>query len=783
VATLERLRTLDAAELRFRLTTELRKTGGRMRAAVVPQKWARRDLASLLRGSTGQGDPLNPARHSLLQGEWTGAHRNLAAHFSSRAGAFPLNVLALPRLREEITARFPDARSQAIARADQMLAGRYDLLGYRDVPYGAPPEWHRDPVHDRQPPLAFWSVVPYLDPAYGDHKVIWEINRHQHWLAFGRAHQLSGDRRYYDGFVAQLENWLASNAPLQGVNWASMLELGLRSISWIWALHFFAPAAVDDAPAAAPWSVDLLLGMDRQLTHIEHNLSRYFSPNTHLSGEALALYVAGMALPELAASARRARLGRQVLLEEIDRQINADGGHTELSAHYHRYSTDFYLLAALVARRSGDEAAPAFEEAARRQARYLRTIADDAGRLPLLGDDDGGQLFPVCGREASDCRDTLWTAAVIVDDPSLVIGSPPEETLWLCGIPVLDRPQAATAGSQALPASGYYVSRTAAGDHLIFDAGRHGYLNGGHAHADALSVVLTRAGRPFLVDAGTGTYTMDAEARDRFRSTAIHNTVVFDGQPASRPRGPFHWASTADARCVVWHSEPHFDFVEGVHDGYLPRTHARAIFALHGIGWIVLDHLLGPSEGSTVVDAFWHVHPDWKCTTRSTGVLFEHRDGIVSAMESTADLRVLTSEEATGLDAYAPVYGRLERSLCLRARVTSALPKTVATFITAIPAPALASIREVPVAHVPGPQWHGSAFRLTWCGQDAIILAAVEQSPDRVGARARASMWGTDLAQTDARAAVIQLSGSGLGAPVLVHSSRAELATGGVRRA
>jgi hypothetical protein len=781
VATLERLRTLDAAELRFRLASELRKTGDRMRAAVVPQKWARRDLAPLLRSATGDGDPLDPARRALLKSDWAEAHRHLAAHFSSREGAFPLRAAALPRLREGITTRFPDARSHAIARADRMLAGRYDLLGYTNVPFGAPPAWHRDPVHERQPPIAFWSVVPYLDPTYGDHKVIWEINRHQHWLALGRAHQLSGERRYYDGFVAQLENWLATNAPLQGVNWASMLELGLRSLSWIWALHFFAPAALDDAPSAAPWSVDLLLGADRQLTHIEHNLSRYFSPNTHLSGEALALYVAGMALPELGASPRRAALGRRILLEEIDRQINADGGHTELSAHYHRYSTDFYLLAALVARRAGDEAAPAFEEAAGRLARYLRTIADDAGRLPLLGDDDGGQLFPVCGRAASDCRDTLWSAAVIVNDPSLTIGRPPEETLWLCGL-VPDQAKDIVVGSQALPASGYYVSRTAAGDHLIFDAGRHGYLNGGHAHADALSVVLAIAGRPFLVDAGTGTYTMDAEARDRFRSTAIHNTVVFDGRPASTPRGPFHWASTADATCVAWRSEPHFDYVEGVHDGYLPRTHDRAIFALHGLGWLVLDHLLDPARGSTVGDVFWHVHPDWNCTTRGSGVLFNHRDGAVCAMESTADLQVLSPDEASGLDSYAPVYGRLERSLCLRARVLSVLPRTVATFISAIPAPDRPSLQEVPLTHLPGPQWHGSAFRLTCSGQEAIVLAAVEHSPTAVEAGAR-SMWGTDLAQTDARAAVIPLNGSDIRSPILVHGARVELATGGVRRA
>ena len=64
----------------------------------------------------------------------------------------------------------------------------------------------------------------------------------------------------------------------------------------------------------SPWLVDLLLALDRQLTHIEQNLSHYFSPNTHLLGEALALYVAGRVAAELAASERRAATGRRILV-------------------------------------------------------------------------------------------------------------------------------------------------------------------------------------------------------------------------------------------------------------------------------------------------------------------------------------------------------------------------------------------------------------------------------------------------------------------------------------
>ena len=74
------------------------------------------------------------------------------------------------------------------------------------------------------------------------------------------------------------------------------------------------------------------------------------------TGEALALYVVGTALPELSRSDRWASTGRSVLLREIDRQILPDGGHVERSTHYQRYTLDFYLLATLTARLAGDVA-------------------------------------------------------------------------------------------------------------------------------------------------------------------------------------------------------------------------------------------------------------------------------------------------------------------------------------------------------------------------------------------------------------------------------------------
>ena len=264
----------------------------------------------------------------------------------------------MPR-RTRSDAPTPSPMAASTCSAIATSASRIRLTaraGDATTPESSAIDWHRDPVHGRVAPALFWSEVPYLDPACGDHKIIWELNRHQHFLAFGRAWWLAGHGPARATFVRHLASWMDANPPLVGINWASMLELALRSLSWIWALELFVEPAAggdqrDDQPIDAhPWLVDLLLGLDRQLHLVEQNLSTYFSPNTHLLGEALALYVAGRTLPELRRAPAWAELGRRILIEEMSRQISPDGGHVERSFHYHRYTLDFYLLALAVAR-------------------------------------------------------------------------------------------------------------------------------------------------------------------------------------------------------------------------------------------------------------------------------------------------------------------------------------------------------------------------------------------------------------------------------------------------
>ncbi|HUR33055.1 MAG TPA: alginate lyase family protein [Vicinamibacterales bacterium] len=673
---------MSPTELQWRLGAALRNTAQRTLAQLHAPAWDRRRLGSVL----GSGAGMNEVRRALSTEDWSGAHASLGAMFASA----PARFVIAPVMRDDVVARiaaaWPGAARDAAARAERIAAGEFDLLGYRGLRFdaaGSPaPDWFVDPVHNARAPRAFWSTVPFLDPAHGDHKIVWELNRHQHLLALGRAYWLTGDARCRDLAVSHLTNWIKANPPLVGINWASMLELGFRTVSWVWAIHFFAGDSDHDRE---PWLVDLFVALDRQLLHIEQNLSHYFSPNTHLLGEALALYLAGRSLPMLASAERFAAVGRRVLIAELSRQVGRDGGHLERSTHYHRYTLDFYVLALAVARITGDAAVVEFDSAVGRLGAAARLLADDHGRLPHLGDDDGGMLLPICGRAPDDVRDSLAVASALVDAPDLRVGDIPEEAHWMLAHPTLaphlDRLSAVPPGtaprSAALPDTGYYVSRSAEGHHLVVDAGPHGYENGGHAHADALSMTLSVRGVPMLIDSGTGSYTIDPHARDTFRSSMMHNTVTVDGRSQSLPAGPFHWAHAAQARAHIWRTNPGFDYLEASHDGYAPLEHRRHVLALHGDLLLVADLVSG--DGVHQVDQHWHFDPRWSVELSGQRALLRSGGDRVQLAVSRGAIEHVRGGPAPGVGWHAPVYGRVERTSAVRVSDGGAAPLWIVT--------------------------------------------------------------------------------------------------------
>lgn len=583
VTKLEKLRGKSLRELRVRGAQELAKLNERVfGAAEMSDDELFRQIDQRSRNGNGEGSAM------LI----------LERIRSSTVGASPSRLLFFPSLacRDEVSSiikqRFPEERRALLELAERAIKGRFDLLGFDDLSFGDPIDWHLEPTSGKRSPLVHWSKINFLDPKVaGDKKVTWELNRHGHFVTLGQAYWLTGDERFAEAFVAQASAWMNSNPPKLGINWASSLELAFRVIAWTWAIYLFA-----ESDRLTPKFVTRFLKfLVAQGRHIESYLSHYFSPNTHLTGEALGLFYLGATMPEFARARHWRDTGLKVLLEQLTRHIRSDGTYFEQSSYYHRYTADFYTHLFVLARAAGigssAEVPSNLTDRLSLALDHLMFITRPDGASPLYGDDDGGRLLKLNARAANDFRDTLAIGAALFDRSDLkhVAGAAPIETLWLLGPAALanyDRLEAREPieTSRAFPEGGYIVMRdgwSAQSGYSYVDCGPHGSGSCAHAHADALAFEYAAEGRSWLIDPGTFTYTGDASLRDHFRASSAHNTVTVDGLPQSVPAGPFAWESAAASNLKAFISNNTFDYFEGSHDGYERLkdavTHTRSI--------------------------------------------------------------------------------------------------------------------------------------------------------------------------------------------------------------
>jgi hypothetical protein len=500
--------------------------------------------------------------------------------------------------------QFGESAEKFIEQAEKIVDGKFDLLGYENLNFGKKVNWHYEPVAEKYIPFKHWKQFDELSAAEtGDKKIVWELNRQQYFFTLGVAFWLTGDERYAETFAVHLDGWMQENPPGIGINWASSLEVSFRAVSWIWAFHFF-KASTHFTPELFQKALKFVYQHGR---HLLKYLSTYYSPNTHLTGEALGLYYLGTQFQFFKSAKTWRETGERILFEELDRQILSDGVYFEQSTWYQRYTADFYTHFLILKTLSGEETG---KDLQLKLGAKLQSLVDflmyatrPDGTTPIIGDDDGGRCLPHDIRKSDDFRHVLSTNAILFErgDYKFVAGQFAEETLWLLGGAGKQsfeflRERVPSQSSAAFEAGGYFIMRdgwTETDNFLLVDCGEIGALSGGHGHADALSINLAVSGRTMLVDAGTYTYHESEQMRDAFRSTEAHNTLTIDDESQSEMNGKFSWKTKANANLKNWISQPRFDFFEGSHDGYerlaTPATHTRGILFLKNDYWIVRD--------------------------------------------------------------------------------------------------------------------------------------------------------------------------------------------------
>lgn len=103
--------------------------------------------------------------------------------------------------------------------ADKIAEGRLSFFDLEEHFLGDPIAWNYDHGAGKSTPTLPIQSVDYRDfNQSGDCKLVWEPNRHHHLVVLARAYRATGERRYAEAVVSQLDSWMDQNPFGYGMN-------------------------------------------------------------------------------------------------------------------------------------------------------------------------------------------------------------------------------------------------------------------------------------------------------------------------------------------------------------------------------------------------------------------------------------------------------------------------------------------------------------------------------------------------------------------------------------
>ncbi|MEP7106928.1 MAG: alginate lyase family protein [Ferruginibacter sp.] len=170
----------------------------------------------------------------------------------------------------------------------------------------------------------------------------------------------------------------------------------------------------------------------------------------------------------------------------------------------------------------------------------------------------------------------------------------------------------------------------------------------GHSHADALSFVLYKSAKPFIVDIGTSTY-QPGQRRNYERSTSAHNTVVVNDQNQSEVWGGFRLGWRASVKIINEDAVQ----LEAEHNGYYKAfgVYHKRKFHFSDNSIEIADHI-GNASGKLL----FHFHPDCEVLlTEDAYVVLIKEKGFIK-FENASRLSLKEYEFAEGFNKYREAF-------------------------------------------------------------------------------------------------------------------------------
>lgn len=448
------------------------------------------------------------------------------------------------------------------------------------------------------------NPVPRDSPTYDAEWTFGPIGRMEFWYPLAAAYWQTGDEKYAEGWVRQLNDFALKNPmhfdAVPGVPslWRSLDSAIRVTSSWPNAYYHFL-----ESPSFTPDANWLYLKLIYEHAQILLNALKDQSRSGNwVTTECSALFALGTLFPEFrdAVSWRQQAIDR--LTKEMDRMVPPDGFEAELTPTYHFVALDGFRRPLEIAKLNGLTVPDNF-----------RTKVLEMYRAAVLMMDQAGQNVPT--------NDSKVLLATLQAEAGLRLGYDP----LLAWAASRGQKGEAPPESTALPYAGFYAMRGGWKKDDVFLFFRAGPTGIGHQHEDKLQVVMRAWNKTLIFDPGGYSYD-ESQWRRYSNGTASHNTVIVDGKWQHRGANKPPVSKPADN---PWITSPLFDYVSGVYDdGYQlsvyrsrpfdPQTwkgepdksvsHTRRVLFLRPYYALVIDNLDG--TGNHTFDAHFHLDSD-----------------------------------------------------------------------------------------------------------------------------------------------------------------------------
>ncbi|MZQ74571.1 MAG: hypothetical protein GT589_00235 [Peptoclostridium sp.] len=504
--------------------------------------------------------------------------------------------------------------------ADKAINGVITGFSSIDLDYGKPINWHLNPLtgFENNKELK-WYKIPDFDNEVGDIKVIWEASRLTHFLYFARAYLITRDDKYYKAFSGQLENWLKNNPYSYGSNYKCGQEATLRMTNVLISysvFNYFGLITEKDKQHV----FEIVEGSYKKV------LSNFFYAhkcikNNHTFTEFLGLIIGAWCSEDNV----KLQNAYKLMDKEIINQFLPDGGFTQYSFNYHRFTLQIFECLFKISEKTGIYITET--ERIKNSILLLYNVQAENGDVPNYGSNDGALIFPLSICDYRDFRPVLNTMYVLMTGKRLYEKGPyDEELLWFGGstdLPVERR----TLKSIAFEYSGFYVLRSE--DSFLMTCLQD--YKSRPAHMDQLHIDIWHKGINVLCDSGTHSYA--SELGKELSSTIGHNVVKLPGIEQMNKRGAFlvtDWTKQDSA----FHSDSEFKGKMESKNGY---SHERIIRTFKK-SYLIEDWVKGESK---TCDFIFHTPCEVKIKENGF-VLFMDNNEIVS-VKTEGDISIIES--------------------------------------------------------------------------------------------------------------------------------------------